>query len=122
MSNSLPQTDVSRPAALARATLQTSSRSQQQALIEQSSEEYLDSIEEEWNRRLDSEVEVLVEGMGDLVAIASVGICLQTLTLIVYTRTRLAIRTSFVSHRNRSKHNVAPSLWQVTSASAQVIY
>lgn len=67
-----PQTDVSRPAALARATLQTSSRLQQQALLEQPSDEYLDGIEEEWNRRLDTEVETLVEGMSDLVAIASV--------------------------------------------------
>ncbi|KZW02796.1 hypothetical protein EXIGLDRAFT_601213 [Exidia glandulosa HHB12029] len=68
-----PQTDVSRPAALARATLQTSSRLQQQALLEQPSDEYLDGIEEEWNRRLDIEVETLVEGMSDLVAIASIG-------------------------------------------------
>ncbi|EJD49644.1 hypothetical protein AURDEDRAFT_59336 [Auricularia subglabra TFB-10046 SS5] len=67
------QTDVSRPAALARATLGPSAHAQQKALLEQPSDAYLDAIEEDFNRRLDGDVEVLVEGMGDLVALAAVG-------------------------------------------------
>jgi mediator of RNA polymerase II transcription subunit 22 len=34
----------------------------------------LDGIEEDWNKRVDTDVEVLVEGMHDLVSIASVSI------------------------------------------------
>ena len=70
----IPQTDVSRPSALPTANLllHRAASQQQQSFIEQSSDEYLDSVEEEWNRKVDSEVEVLVEGMVDLVNLASV--------------------------------------------------
>ena len=64
------QTDVSRPSALPTAKLRPSA-SQGAAQIDQSSAEYLDSVEEEWNKRVDAEVEVLVDGMVDLVGLAS---------------------------------------------------
>ncbi|EJU04805.1 hypothetical protein DACRYDRAFT_47326, partial [Dacryopinax primogenitus] len=37
------------------------------------SAEYLDAVEEEWNKRVDAEVETLVGGMQDLVELAVVG-------------------------------------------------
>ncbi|KAG6821324.1 hypothetical protein H0H93_000185 [Arthromyces matolae] len=66
----IPQTDVSRPSALPTAKI---SRGNAPASIDQSSSEYLDSIEEEWNKRVDMEVETLVDGMVDLVSLASIG-------------------------------------------------
>lgn len=78
----VPQTDVSRPSALPTANLQphrTAILSQQQqqqhqhsSSVDQNSTEYLDAIEEEWNKRVDMEVETLVDGMVDLVTLASV--------------------------------------------------
>lgn len=65
-----PQTDVSRPSALPTATLHQ--RNAVTALVDQNSDEYLDNIEEEWNKKLDAEVEVLVDGMVDIVSLASV--------------------------------------------------
>lgn len=67
----IPQTDVSRPSALPSAKLSQRGTAAQ-ALLEQNSAEYLDSIEEEWNKRVDAEVETLVDGMVDLVSLASV--------------------------------------------------
>ncbi|KAH9949895.1 hypothetical protein B0H21DRAFT_41529 [Amylocystis lapponica] len=64
-----PQTDVSRPSALPTARLQQRS----QPLVDQNSNEYLDAIEEEWNKKVDVEVETLVDGMVDLVGLASIG-------------------------------------------------
>jgi mediator of RNA polymerase II transcription subunit 22 len=66
----VPQTDVSRPSALPTANLQRTATSQ--SLVDQNSAEYLDAIEEEWNKRVDMEVETLVDGMVDLVTLASV--------------------------------------------------
>ncbi|KAJ3793310.1 hypothetical protein GGU11DRAFT_414356 [Lentinula aff. detonsa] len=66
-----PQTDVSRPSALPTATLLH--RTIPQAIIDQNSDEYLDNIEEEWNKKVDLEVETLVDGMVDLVGLASIG-------------------------------------------------
>lgn len=65
----IPQTDVSRPSALPTAKL-----SQRTAvpLVDQNSAEYLDAIEEEWNKKVDVEIETLVDGMVDLVGLASV--------------------------------------------------
>ncbi|KAF8976064.1 surfeit locus protein 5 subunit 22 of mediator complex-domain-containing protein [Cyathus striatus] len=40
--------------------------------LDQDSAEYLDTIEEEWNKRVDNEVETLVDGMVDLVSLASI--------------------------------------------------
>lgn len=67
-----PQTDVSRPSALPTAKL-LHRPALDQALVDQNSEEYLDAIEEEWNKKLDAEVEVLVDGMVDIVNLASIG-------------------------------------------------
>jgi mediator of RNA polymerase II transcription subunit 22 len=65
----IPQTDVSRPSALPSASLLPRAS---QPTIDQNSEEYLDAIEEEWNKKVDVEVETLVDGMVDLVSLASV--------------------------------------------------
>lgn len=73
MSDQVPQTDVSRPAALPMAHLLQRSTTNQ-ASIDQSSNEYLDTVEEEWNKKVDSEVDTLVDGMVDLVSLASVRI------------------------------------------------
>lgn len=70
-----PQTDVSRPSALPTAKLRQRS-APNQALVDQNSEEYLNAIEEEWNKKLDAEVEILVDGMVDIVSLASVGLLL----------------------------------------------
>lgn len=67
----IPQTDVSRPSALPTAKLSQRPTASQSS-IDQNSAEYLDSIEEEWNKRVDMEVETLVDGMVDLVGLASV--------------------------------------------------
>lgn len=66
----IPQTDVSRPSALPTAKLSRGNASQPS--VDQNSSEYLDAIEEEWNKRVDMEVETLVDGMVDLVGLASV--------------------------------------------------
>ncbi|KAI0343091.1 hypothetical protein BDW22DRAFT_1356663 [Trametopsis cervina] len=66
----VPQTDVSRPSALPTASLLSRSS---QPTVDQNSDEYLDAIEEEWNKKVDAEVETLVDGMVDLVSIASIG-------------------------------------------------
>ena len=66
----VPQTDVSRPSALPTANLLH--RGGAQSIVDQNSAEYLDGIEEEWNKKVDMEVETLVDGMVDLVSLASV--------------------------------------------------
>ncbi|KAF8169762.1 hypothetical protein BJ912DRAFT_1066991 [Pholiota molesta] len=67
----VPQTDVSRPSALPTANfLQRGIGSQ--SIVDQNSAEYLDAIEEEWNKKVDMEVEILVDGMVDLVSLASI--------------------------------------------------
>lgn len=74
-SDNIPQTDVSRPSALPTASLLPRAgqlRGSQQAALEQNSAEYLDAIEEEWNKKVDAEMDILVDGMVDLVSLASV--------------------------------------------------
>ncbi|TBU42302.1 hypothetical protein BD309DRAFT_866648 [Dichomitus squalens] len=66
----IPQTDVSRPSALPTAKLL---QRPSQPTIDQNSSEYLDAIEEEWNKRVDVEIETLVDGMADIVSLASIG-------------------------------------------------
>ena len=70
-----PQTDVSRPSALPTANLQRGISSQ--SIADQNSAEYLDEVEEEWNKKVDGEVETLVEGMVDLVGLASVRLVMK---------------------------------------------
>jgi mediator of RNA polymerase II transcription subunit 22 len=67
----IPQTDVSRPSALPTAKLSQRTTASQSS-VDQNSAEYLNAIEEEWNKRVDMEVETLVDGMVDLVSLASV--------------------------------------------------
>lgn len=67
----IPQTDVSRPSALPTAKLL---QRPTQPLVDQDSNEYLDAIEEEWNKKVDMEIETLVDGMVDLVGLASVSV------------------------------------------------
>ncbi|PPQ71193.1 hypothetical protein CVT24_010011 [Panaeolus cyanescens] len=69
----VPQTDVSRPSALPTANLLQHRIAAAQPALDQNSAEYLDSIEEEWNKKVDLEVETLVDGMVDLVGLASIG-------------------------------------------------
>ncbi|KAI8986629.1 hypothetical protein BD414DRAFT_38518 [Trametes punicea] len=66
----VPQTDVSRPSALPTAKLL---QRPTQPLVDQDSNEYLDAIEEEWNKKVDVEIETLVDGMADIVSLASIG-------------------------------------------------
>jgi len=66
------QTDVSRPSALPTGRLRPTA-SQAAVLVEQNSTEYLDAVEEEWNKKVDAEVETLVDGMCDIVGLASIG-------------------------------------------------
>lgn len=106
----IPQTDVSRPSALPTAKLSRGNAAQ--SSIDQSSAEYLDTIEEEWNKRVDMEVETLVDGMVDLVSLASVNtFSLHVSTQQLITLRRLAIRINFALHKNRSRRNHAQSPW-----------
>lgn len=68
------QTDVSRPSALPTARLKPAGGAAQQSstVLDQNSAEYLNLVEEEWNKKIDIEVETLVEGMVDIVGLASV--------------------------------------------------
>ncbi|CAG8534075.1 13281_t:CDS:2 [Acaulospora colombiana] len=66
------QTDALRPAALPSATL-LRPRAAEESTIEQTSEEYLETMYEEWNKKVDVELETLVDGMAELVNIASIG-------------------------------------------------
>jgi hypothetical protein len=76
----IPQSDVSRPSALPTASLLQSRTSAAARLAQsqaQNSAQYLDDIEEEWNKKVDTEIETLVDGMVDIVSLASVS-CLNT--------------------------------------------
>jgi hypothetical protein len=102
----MAESDVSRPSALPTANLrlrgaQTLSQPTNAGIEnEHDSEAYLDAFEEDWNKRIDSEMDVLVEGMTDLVSLAQV--CyINSLVLIslclgscIMHHTRLATKTS----------------------------
>lgn len=75
MADSIPQSDVSRPSALPTASLLQSRTSTAARLAQsqaQNSTQYLDDIEEEWNKKVDAEIETLVDGMVDIVSLASI--------------------------------------------------
>jgi len=74
MSDPIPQTDVSRPSALPTANLllPKSISGQRLQSQERNSTQYLDDIEEEWNKKVDVEIETLVDGMVDIVSLASI--------------------------------------------------
>ena len=79
----VPHTDVSRPSALPTANL-LHRGIVAQSVVDQNSAEYLDGIEEEWNKKVDMEIEMLVDGMVDLVSLASVRLFLLPLLLLLY--------------------------------------
>ena len=66
----VPQSDVSRPSKLPTANLLPQGAAPPAA--DQNSVEYLDGVEEEWNKKVDVEIETLADGMVDLVNLASV--------------------------------------------------
>jgi hypothetical protein len=85
MSDSIPQSDVSRPSALPTASLLQSRTSAAARLAQsqaQNSAQYLNDIEEEWNKKVDTEIETLVDGMVDIVSLASVS-CPNALNITV---------------------------------------
>lgn len=62
-------TDYARPAALPTATLRSNANVANQ---EVDSETYLREVEEEWNKKIDEQVDILVHNMVDLVETAKV--------------------------------------------------
>ena len=72
------QTDVSRPSALPTAKLGNKSHASSNSLLYMDANEYLDNFQEELNKRVDTEIETLVDGMVDLVDLASVSTEFQT--------------------------------------------
>ena len=110
----IPQTDVSRPSALPSAKL-TQRGNVPQALLEQNSSEYLDSIEEEWNKRVDMEVETLVDGMVDLVSLASVS---------PLSRLHLPLPSPTLLHRqigDKDKFRIAQESFQAQSRAESMV-
>lgn len=86
-------TDVSRPSALPTGILRPTLS--QSHTNEQKSEEYLAQVEEEWNKKVDIEVETLVDGMVDLVSLASVGLVRDVVLMVLNEiRGRLGIKIS----------------------------
>jgi len=59
-------TDVSRPAGL-----RTNLRQPQRAIDDSESGKYLDDVQEDWNRRVDTEVQTMVDGMVDMIELAA---------------------------------------------------
>jgi len=106
------QTDASRPAALPTANI-GGRNFDDEPVPTISSEEYLDQVEEEWNKKVDAEVETLVDGMVDLVAIASVCFCpsYRREQCILNARFRSEIKTSIRWLWSRFKRSVALSPW-----------
>jgi mediator of RNA polymerase II transcription subunit 22 len=69
VSDVTPQTDVSRPSALPNANLR---RTNATAAKDRTLGEFLDATEEEWNKKVDVEIETLVDGMTEIVNLVSV--------------------------------------------------
>lgn len=65
------QTDVSRPSALPTAKLGSKANVFSNPLMHMRAEEYLDNYQEDMNKKVDTEIETLVDGMVDLVELAS---------------------------------------------------
>ena len=108
----VPQTDVSRPSALPTAKLLH--RGPAQPLVEQNSAEYLDSIEEEWNKKVDMEIETLVDGMVDFVSLASVSECVGHMGRFRssdFLSIRSGTRINFGLPRKPSRPSLGQSRW-----------
>jgi len=118
MSDTVPQSDVSRPSALPTASLLQSRTSAAARLAQsqaQNSAQYLDDIEEEWNKKVDTEIETLVDGMVDIVSLASVSYfnTINPTVRGVKLGERFEIKTSFGWRRRHSKLNAGQSRWCV---------
>ena len=100
--------DVSRPSALPTANLL---RTPVHPLVDQNSAEFLDSIEEEWNKKVDAEVDILVDGMVDLVSLASVPLLFPLTLTCADAAFRSLTRTSSGSRKRDSRPSRAQSLW-----------
>jgi hypothetical protein len=106
----IPQSDVSRPSKLPTAKLLPHGAAL--PATEQTPAEYLEAAEEEWNKRVDVEIETLAEGMVDLVNLASVSSHEIPLgRLDICTVVRSTIKINLKSRRRHSKHSSAQSLW-----------
>ena len=105
----VPQTDVSRPSALPTANLQRTATNQ--SFVDQNSAEYLDTIEEEWNKRVDMEVETLVDGMVDLVTLASVDL------LFFF----LLFSSNITQIRDKDKFRIAQESFQASSRAESMV-
>ena len=110
----IPQSDVSRPSKLPTAKLLPHGAAL--PATDQTPAEYLDAAEEEWNKRVDVEIETLAEGMVDLVNLASVSSNessheIPPGRLDIGAMVRSTIKISLKSHRRHSKHSSARSLW-----------
>lgn len=106
----IPQSDVSRPSKLPTAKLLPHGGAL--PATDQTPAEHLEAAEEEWNKRVDVEIETLAEGMVDLVNLASVSsheIPLGRLDIRIVVRSTTKINLK--SHRRHSKHSSAQSLW-----------
>lgn len=81
---------------------------------EKDSKAYLDKVENEWCDRIDAEVEVLVDGMVDIVGLASVG-GHNTFQMVIWALTIIHIRsrtrTSSTSHLNHIKLRRVLNRW-----------
>jgi len=106
----IPQSDVSRPSKLPTAKLLPYGAAL--PTTDQTPAEYLEAAEEEWNKRVDVEIETLAEGMVDLVNLASVSSHeIPPGHLDIRTVVRSTTKINLKSHRRHSKHNFAQSLW-----------
>lgn len=105
----VPQTDVSRPSALPTANLQRTATNQ--SFVDQNSAEYLDAIEEEWNKRVDMEVETLVDGMVDLV----------TLALVDLMFFFLLFSSNITQIRDKDKFRIAQESFQASSRAESMV-
>jgi mediator of RNA polymerase II transcription subunit 22 len=82
------QTDVSRPSALPTANLSNRNLSATQSNLTAAhahldASEYLDAVQEDLNKRVDNEVDILVDGMVDLVEISSVSVISEAKLLLL---------------------------------------
>lgn len=106
----IPQSDVSRPSKLPTAKLLPHGAALPAA--DQTPAEYLEAAEEEWNKRVDVEIETLAEGMVDLVNLASVSSYeIPFGRLNIRTVVRSTTKINLKSHRRRSKRSSALNLW-----------
>ena len=111
----IPQSGISRPSKLPTANLLPHGAAP--LAIKQTSAEYLEAVDDEWNKRVYVEIETLADGVVDLVNLASVsflGKFPQKYPSVVLTSAPVVRSTTKInskSHRRRSKHSSAQSLW-----------